>query len=104
MNYAPRDEHVPAAERNNRTISERVRVTYHSLPYKAMPKIMLQHLAMMSAWQLNLFPVKGGVSSCYSPYVIMGGVPLNYKKHLMFPFGSYVQGTLRNDPTNINGP
>ena len=74
MNYAPRDEHVPAAERNNRTISERIRVTYHSLPYKAMPKIMLRHLAMISAWQLNLFPVKGGVSSYYSPYVIMGEV------------------------------
>jgi len=29
---------------------------------------------------------------------------LNYKKHLMFPFGSHVQGTLRNDPTNTNTP
>ena len=32
----------------------------------------------------------------------VGGVPLNYKKHLMFPFGSYVQGTLMNDPMNTN--
>jgi len=104
MNCAPRDEHGPAAECNNRTTSERIRVMCHSLPCKAMPKTMLRHLAMTSAWQLNLFPVKGGVPSCYSPYVIMGGVPLNYKKHLMFPFGSCVQGTLRNDPTNTNAP
>ena len=104
MNYAPRDEHVPAAERNNRTIGERIRVTYHALPYKAMPKIMLVNLAMACAWQLNLFPVKGGVSAYYSPYVIMGGRPINYRKDLMFPFGTYVQATLRNDPTNTNAP
>jgi len=34
MNHAPMDEHVPAAERNNRTISEQIRVTCH----KAVPK------------------------------------------------------------------
>jgi len=49
MNCAPRDEHVHAAERNNRTISEWIGVTYHLLPYKAMPKITLSQLAMASA-------------------------------------------------------
>jgi len=56
MNCAPRDEHVPAAERNNCTISEPIRVTYHSLPYKAMPKTMLWHLAMISAWLCHPLP------------------------------------------------
>ena len=63
MNYATTDEHVPEAERNNRTIKERIRATYHNLPFKAIPKVMLQILAMVCTNQLNLFPAKGGVSA-----------------------------------------
>ncbi len=42
MNYTTTDEHVPEAERNNRTIAERIRCAYHNLPYKAIPKLMLR--------------------------------------------------------------
>jgi hypothetical protein len=41
MNYTATDEHIPEAERNNRTIAERIRATYHNLPYKAMPIIII---------------------------------------------------------------
>eukprot|EP00980_Cylindrotheca_fusiformis_P008866 scaffold1891_cov62-Cylindrotheca_fusiformis.AAC.1 len=34
MNYANPGDHVPEAERNNRTIKERVRVGYYRLPYR----------------------------------------------------------------------
>ena len=33
MNYTSQGEHVPEAERNNRTIGERIRAAYHNLPY-----------------------------------------------------------------------
>ena len=56
MNYTVTDEHVPEAERNNCTIAERIRATYHILQYKTMPRILLRYLAMVSAHQLNLFP------------------------------------------------
>jgi hypothetical protein len=36
MNFTNALDHVPEAERNNRTIKERVRATYHQLPYKAL--------------------------------------------------------------------
>jgi hypothetical protein len=36
-NYATAGEHVPEAERNNRTIQERIRATYHNLPYAMIP-------------------------------------------------------------------
>jgi hypothetical protein len=39
MNYATAGEHVPEAERNNRTIQERIRATYHNLPYIMTPKL-----------------------------------------------------------------
>jgi hypothetical protein len=55
-------DHTPEAERNNCTIKERIRATYHRLPYKAIPRIMINCLAMIQGNKLNLFPVKGGVS------------------------------------------
>ena len=48
MNYTTTDDPVPEAERNNRTIQEIIRATYHHLPYKTIPKVMLWYLAMTS--------------------------------------------------------
>ena len=59
MNYTATDEHVPEAERNNRTIGERIRAVYHNLSYKRIPKVMLRYLAMISAQQLKIFPREG---------------------------------------------
>lgn len=33
MNYANAFDHVPEAERNNRTIKDRFRAAYHRLPF-----------------------------------------------------------------------
>ena len=104
MNYTVTDEHVPEAERNNRTIAECIRATYHNLPYKTMPKLMLRYLAMVCAHQLNLFPAKGGVSAYLSPHVLVGGQNLDFEKHCQIPFGSYVQANQENDPKNTNAP
>jgi hypothetical protein len=37
INFTNAQDHVPEAERNNRTIKERIRAAYHRLPYKAIP-------------------------------------------------------------------
>jgi hypothetical protein len=100
MNYTSKGEHVPEAERNNRTIGERIRATYHNLPYKTIPHIMLRYLSMVSTHQLNLFPAKGGVSAYLSSYTIMTGRNLDYNKHCQVPFGAYVQANQENKPTN----
>jgi hypothetical protein len=98
MNYTSRGEHVPEAKRNNRTIGERIRTTYHNLPYNAIPKVMLKYLSMVSTHQLNLFPAKGGVSAYLSPYMIMTGRNLDFLKHCQVTFGTYVQANQENDP------
>jgi hypothetical protein len=67
MNFTNAQDHVPEAEWNNQTIKERIRAAYHRLPYKAIPRIMINYLAMIQAKKLNVFPVKGGVSKYYSP-------------------------------------
>ena len=104
MNYTATGEHVPEAERNNRTIGERIRTAYHSLPYSAMPKLMLKKLAMICTKQLNWFPAKGGVLPYLSPHLIMGGRDLDYNKHCQVPFGAYVLASHEDKPINSNVP
>ena len=102
MNYAPAQEHVPEAERNIRTIAERIRAIFHQLPYNKLPKVMLQYLTLICTRQLNYFPAKGGVSNYYSPHVIMTGRDLDYSKHCQIPFGAYVQASQDEHPKNNN--
>jgi hypothetical protein len=55
-NLALPNEHVPEAERNIRVIKERIRATFHSLPFKAIPAVFIKELASESAKkQLKLF-------------------------------------------------
>ena len=61
-NLSNAQEHQPHAERNNRTIQERVRALFHSLPYQALPKILVMYLVMEAARKLNFVCPKGGVS------------------------------------------
>jgi hypothetical protein len=101
-NFTNAQDHVPEAERNNRTIKERIRAAYHRLPYKAIPRIMIRYLAMIQANQLNLFPVKGGVSKYYNPHMILNQTNLDYTKHCVMPFGDYVQADHESPKTSSN--
>jgi hypothetical protein len=102
MNFTNAQDHVPEAERNNRTIKERIRAAYHRLPYKAIPRIMIHYLAMNQANQLNLFPVKGGVSPYYSPRMLLNQTSLDFNKHCTVPYGAYVQANHETKRTNSN--
>jgi hypothetical protein len=100
MKFSNPNEHVPEAERNNRTIKERVRATFHRLPYKQLPKIMIKALVMDSAKKLNFFPPKRGVSKYYSPRTILHREVLDYDKHCKIPFGTYVLADEEPNPKN----
>jgi hypothetical protein len=100
MNFANPQEHVPEAERNNQVIKERVRATYHCLPYKQMTKTMTKILVMDSAKKLNFFPAKHGISEYYSPRMILHQRNLDYTKNCKFTFGTYVQA--HDKPSLIN--
>ena len=57
---------------------------------------------MIQTNQLNLFPVKGGVSSYYSPRMILNQTNLDYTKHCVVPFGAYVQANHETAKTSSN--
>jgi hypothetical protein len=59
MNFTNALDHVPEAERNNRTMKEQVRAAYHQLLYKALPRQLIRYLVQTQASQLDLFPAKG---------------------------------------------
>lgn len=104
LNFANPQEHVPAAERNNRVIKERVRATYHRLPYTHLPRLMVKLLVSESAKKLNFFPAKYGVSPYYSPRMILHQRHLDFAKHCQYAFGAYVQAHEEPNPSNTNAP
>jgi hypothetical protein len=97
MNFTNALDHVPEAERNNRTIKERVWAAYHRLLYKVLLRQLIRYFVQTQASQLNLFPAKGGISPYYSPRTILGLPTLDCVKHCTVPFGAYVQA---NHKTN----
>jgi hypothetical protein len=52
--------------------------------------------------QLNIFPVKGGVSKYYSPQMILNQANLDYTKHCVVPFGACVQANHESTKTSSN--
>ena len=102
INYANPLDQVPEAERNNRVIKEHVRVACHHPPFKKSPRVMIRYLVMVQTNQLNYFPVKGGISKYHSPRTVLGGTPLDCKKHCVIPFGTHVQANHESHPRNDN--
>ena len=57
---------------------------------------MIKHLAIISTDRINWFPAKHGISKNYSPMTIIMDRTLEYKKHCIHEFGTYVQGHTEN--------
>jgi hypothetical protein len=100
FNFANPNEHVPEIERSIRVIKERVRATYHRLPFHHLPRTIVKLLVSESTKKLNFFPVKGGIYPYYSPRMILHQRNLDYEKHCKHAFGSYVQA--HDDPKSKN--
>ncbi|CAJ1937399.1 unnamed protein product [Cylindrotheca closterium] len=83
-------DHEPTAERNNRTLKERVRVALAQLPYKVVPKVITECLGRRAAELLNVFPQKDSISSHFSPQQLIDNVNINYKSDIVAELGQYV--------------
>jgi len=92
-------DHEPTAERNNRTLKERIRVVVARLPYKAVPSMILELIASRAAELMNIFPAKGGISSHFSPQQIIERVNIDFKNDMVAEMGQYVHaiGTETNN-------
>jgi hypothetical protein len=101
INFANPQEHVPEAERNNRVIKERLRATYHRLPYTRLSRTLLKVMVSEAA-KTNFFLAKNGVSKFYSPRMILHHSNLDYAKHCQYAMGTYVQAQHEPDDKSTN--
>ena len=104
LDFCAPDEHVPEAERNNRSIQDRVIAGFYRTPYKRIPKVMTRHLVMSAARSLNWLPAKGGISQFYSPHMILNHKNLDWNRDFKYEFGAYVHAQQVNSPSNNNKP
>jgi hypothetical protein len=99
LNTASNDEHVPDIERFIRTLKERTRAIYNTLPFKKMPdRLVIEMICACNFW-LNSFPPVSGISSFLSPRAIVTGSSIDYNRHCQLEFGAYVQTHEDHDNT-----
>ncbi len=79
LNLASANEHVPEVEKKIWVIKKRVRAVIYSIPFNSLPAWMLVQAVLFMTKQLNLFPMKGGLSSKLNPKQIMSGDVIHYK-------------------------
>ena len=99
LNSVAWGEHVPEAERYIRTIKERARCVYNTMPFSKIPGRMVAELIYYCVFWLNTFPARDGVSDTLSPRAIVMGSNLDFNKHCKLEFGAYVQAHEEHDNT-----
>ncbi len=99
FNPAAANEHVPEIERYVRTLKERTRCVYCTLPFLRIPAVMLVELVIAQVFWLNTFPPDDGVSKTLSPRALIAGTEIDYSHHCKLEFGAYVQTHEDHDNT-----
>ncbi len=94
-------EHVSNAEQAICTIKERTRGTVCTLPFEYIPRqLKIEFIYFVVLW-LNLFPVKTGILSTYSPRELLVHSRLDFKKHCQVLLGLYCKVHDEPVPSNI---
>jgi hypothetical protein len=91
LNVTSEDEHVPEIERYIRTVKERCRANYNTVPFKKMPAMMIVELIQSCNFWLKMFPARDGVSARQSPRQIMTGQHCDFNVRCRLQFREYVQ-------------
>jgi hypothetical protein len=99
LNTVSRGEHVPEAERRIRTLKERTRSVYNTLPFDKVPAQMTVQMVYSSNFWLNVFPPGKGVSGDHSPRELITGLEIDYNKHCQLEYGTYAQVHEEHDNT-----
>ena len=97
MHCSPFKAHVPEAERNNRTIEERVRSVFHELSCEAISEVMIEVLMSSCASKLNLFFSREEMSDHCGSHVTIKKEKLNHKKDFQCAFEQAVIFHENND-------
>lgn len=102
LNLTVHDNHVGEVERSIQTIKERVRSNVHSMPFKRLPKMMIDQLGQWAVTVLNQFPALDGISDTNSLLTIVTGRAIPDYHTMKIEFGLYAHVFEDNSPTNTN--
>ena len=91
LNETSHNEHVGDVERYIRTVKERMRAIYNTLPLNKIPAQLVVEMVKASVFWLNGIPPKDYFGNNLSPRTIVTGQKLDYKRHCRYQFGEYVQ-------------
>ncbi len=80
INTTAAHEHIGKIERFICTIKERSRALVSDIPYTPLPCQVVIHLVYFAVLWLNSLPAAAGVSDKYSPWEIVLGRELDFKK------------------------
>jgi len=101
INTTAANKHVPEIERTVRTVKDRTRGVYNTLPFtEGIPKLMTIELIHFTVLWLNAFPVQSGISTKFSPRELVQRHKLSAKTHCKTPFGTYCEVHDEPDPSN----
>jgi hypothetical protein len=93
-------QHVPRIERGIRFMKDRTRCYWVPLPFKRVPKIMVDDCITMVTTCTNDFPNKNGISDTMSPASIVLGRGKIDGNNLKATFGRYYEVYCGTDNTN----
>jgi hypothetical protein len=100
INTTAAHEHIGEIKQFIRVIKERSRALVSDLPYTTLPRQDVIYLVYFAILWLNSLPVAAGVSERYSPRKIVLRHKLDFAKHSIALFGSYVKA--HDNPTITN--
>ncbi len=99
LNTVTRGKHVPEAERYIRTIKERARCIYNTMPFNKIPGRMVAERIYYCVFWLDSFPAMDGVSDALSLRAIDTGGHLDFHKHCTLEFDTYIQAHKEHNNT-----
>ena len=104
LNVSAAQEHCSYAERNIRTIKDRCRAMWHTLPFLVIPEEIIIEMVSRVCRFLNMFPAKEGLSNHYSPLQILTGEVADYRFDGLYPFCAYCLASHEANPKNTMEP
>jgi len=91
LNITSQDKHVPEIERFIRIVKKKVWAIVNTFPFEQHPNRLIGKTVYNAIFWLNCFPHKNGIHPTLSPCTTVTGSTIDYNKHFILQFGSYVQ-------------
>ena len=85
------DEHVGEIDRLNRTVKERVRGVYNTLPFQKLPGRMFVEIVALIIFWTNALPPSPSMGSNLRPRQIITVLNIDHMKHCRLQLGEYSQ-------------